>query len=556
MNIPVALLVIMALVGYGVSADPTLSKAKLWGIILQAAVFFAVLNNARRERDIFFLLRLLVAGTAVLAVFSLVGTDWGQVRLIEAPGVYDRIPVLIRGLPGSGAAPEQELFNPREVGAAIAMLLPLSVILFWIAPNRWDRPLAVVSFLSGSLILILSQALMGFFGLAVALLLIAVWWRRWILGPVLVGLVFLGVVLLSYGPERLVTTALTVEDPIGIGVVLRIDMWSRALALIRDLPFTGIGLNTFPLIQTQMNPGFLLGPEPHAHNLFIQTALDLGLPGLLAFLWLLFSFTMTVIFAYRQTNKRYLQLLLVGLSAGIVAYIAGGLLDTVTLGAKPVPVLWAMFGLVGAVASLEDRGERNKPRVWTPGFRRWLLATFLGFFFLGLILFPGVRNRNLGLIFAQKALVTARQTGDLPATEAERAISFLEEALDRDTQNAQLFGVLGSLYAWQGAHESALKALHQRVVLDDRDALGRYAPFELWKRQITGQSVQDSWADTNRIYSQWRDRFPDRAEFYVLKAFVLGAYMGDKNEAKNWLQNGLENGAEPRELLVYNLKDY
>jgi hypothetical protein len=131
---PVLGLVAMAAVGYVVSADRSLSQAKLWGIVLQALVFFAVLNSVHGDQDDKRLGRLLMAGAAGLGLVCLVGTDWSVVRLVEAPGLYDRLPRLIRGLPGSGAAPGQELFHPREVGLAMAVLLPLS--LAWLSVSE------------------------------------------------------------------------------------------------------------------------------------------------------------------------------------------------------------------------------------------------------------------------------------------------------------------------------------------------------------------------------------------------------------------------------------
>lgn len=40
---------------------------------------------------------------------------------------------------------------------------------------------------------------------------------------------------------------LDINNMVGIGIVLRLDIWSRAVAMIREMPFTGVGLNTFSL---------------------------------------------------------------------------------------------------------------------------------------------------------------------------------------------------------------------------------------------------------------------------------------------------------------------
>jgi putative inorganic carbon (hco3(-)) transporter len=57
--------------------------------------------------------------------------------------------------------------------------------------------------------------------------------------------------------------------------------------IIQDFPFTGMGMNVFRKVVPVLYPLFLIGPDidiGHAHNEFLQAALDLGIPGLIAFL--------------------------------------------------------------------------------------------------------------------------------------------------------------------------------------------------------------------------------------------------------------------------------
>ena len=70
----------------------------------------------------------------------------------------------------------------------------------------------------------------------------------------------------------------------------RQEVWRAALWGIADFPFTGMGLGTFREIARVLYP---LNVSPtydiaHAHNHFLQTGLDLGLLGLVAYvaLWM------------------------------------------------------------------------------------------------------------------------------------------------------------------------------------------------------------------------------------------------------------------------------
>jgi putative inorganic carbon (HCO3(-)) transporter len=565
LDVPVLVLLIMTFVGYVVSADPALSRAKLWGIILGVAVFYALLNGLPDRPSIMLMARLAVAGTVVLALVALVGTDWSAVRLVDLSPLYDRIPTLIRGLPGSGVAPTQELFHPRQVGATMAMLLPLAVVWPIVRQNRLDRLLAAGAILTAGLVLLLSQAVMGYFGLLMALLLIAVWWRRWLIWPILAGFLAL-IILLILNARQLAELALTQDDPLGIGFVLRFDIWSRALAMIRDMPFTGVGLNTFPLVQTNFYIGYLLGPEVHAHNLFLQTAVDLGLPGLFALLGVLAGFAVMVITACRATNSRPLQALLVGTTGCVLAFVAGGLLDTMTLGAKPVAALWAIMGLAAAVAILptptagflpdvREESASNTP-FWNITTKNWLFAIPLLLFLLAILSFPAARQTNLALITAHRAIHQTRTEGRMPDVREESAISHLEQAIALDPENPELFGALGTLYAWHGNHDEAVKAFRRRVALDSRDPYGLYAPFESWRRQLNRDPVPESASDLIRVYSRWRNRYPDRAEGYVLTALVYQDQNGDVEKTAGQLQLGLEKEAAPPGLLTALLNQF
>lgn len=62
----------------------------------------------------------------------------------------------------------------------------------------------------------------------------------------------------------------------------REEIWTRAIAQIKDFPLTGMGMGTFPQVSRALYPYFILttGENPHAHNLYLQIAVDLGLLGL------------------------------------------------------------------------------------------------------------------------------------------------------------------------------------------------------------------------------------------------------------------------------------
>jgi hypothetical protein len=364
--------------------------------------------------------------------------------------------------------------------------------------------------------------------------------------------------LLAAGPTRVIAYILSVDNPMGIAVALRLDMWSRALAMIQDMPFTGIGLNTFPVIQSSFYPGFLLGPEPHAHNLFIQTALDLGLPGLLAFLWLLVAWVYTVWRKYHTSECSEYRILLVGLVAGVLAYLTAGFIDAMMLGAKPGVGLWILLGIGAApIGSLNSLEASKVPIRSTRILKSVLLIIFIIAIPLALVfIYPASFYMNLGAIQAHQALYTGQIPSSFKLPAMEKAKATLIQALSLDSSYLSAYELLGRIYAWEGSPAMAMDAFAHRVALDNQEPLLHYFPSDHWLRQIQGtdSAVEKTWDDLLQIYQHWKDRFTDRAEVYTEISLVWQCHKGNPSQAENVLRSGIEKQAQPIGLLEYYLR--
>lgn len=572
---PVAILCLMAAVGFWVSVDTAMSWAKLWGILLQAAVLFGLANTLRTRRQILWASAALLVATAGVSLASLVGTDWSAVRLVDISWVYDRIPRLIEGLPGSGVPRSSARFHPREVGATLAMMLPLPGALLLARPGHRLAALSAVTLAVGGAVLLLCQSVQALVGLALGALLIAAWRnRRWLLVLPL-GSVAGAAAVWALGPSRVAGTLLSLEHPIGIGVILRLDMWSRAAAMIGDMPYTGVGLNTFPVIQSQFYPGVYLGPEVHAHNLYLQTALDLGLPGLLALLWLLAAFVLLTMRTVRATDDRLLQALLVGLAAGAVAFAGHGLFDAVTLGAKPVVGLFALIGVAVAAERvvLREKCDQERPTAaqdemarvqWNgPLSRVWCLLRSSGpvgvvaaAIFLSYLVRPALAQRNAGLVLGHQVVVDLRSGREAQAGAIKKAEGSLQRAVAGEAGCVHVVDLLGSLRAWRGDFDGGIAELQRRVTMDGPNALGRYAPWDTWQRQLRGESWRTGWEGTAWIYTRWMNRYQGRAEAYVLVASVRELWEQEPSRARAVLEAGLAKGAQPLGLLTTYLAQW
>ncbi len=372
---PILGLLLMVPVSLYASADLNRSLPKLCGIILGIAIFYGIVNNLHTKRAIWLTTAMLILTGVLVSLLGLVGTRWFYQKLFSFFVVYRHLPQFVINLPGT----IQGRFHPNEVGGALTLFFPLAVSLLgaMVLPDAWrfgragaSKPasrgnpdrlpwspnvlILIALVLAGFLIgftLLLTQSRGSYFGVAVSLMFLAILYNRWFWLLIPGAALALLAAAQIWGFERMLNSMLILE---ATGQARgRAEVWRWALYMIGDCPFTGIGLNTFWEVGRECYHFFTADRSlfPHAHNIFLQVAVDLGLPGLAAYLALVLSFILTAWRTYRQLTDRMRRSLVAGLAAGLLAHHLYGLTDAITLGAKPGLALWAFAGLMAAMHS-------------------------------------------------------------------------------------------------------------------------------------------------------------------------------------------------------------
>lgn len=347
LDIPVAALLVMTLVGLYPSVETSTSLRVLYKTVVEVALFCGLVNGVRSRERLWALTGILLAAGVGAALLGLIGTNWSTSKLAALAAlvpVYRWLPkTVIPFLNKAG-------FSGNIVGGTLAMLLPLNLSLFCFGSKRCTRPLLGLSLLIMGITLLLTQSRGALLGCAVALVAMAIWRSRWFV--LLIPLALFGLFLVSryFGVEQLADFLLITETT--SSAQGRLELWQRAIYMLQDFPFTGIGLGDFSRVAPILYPFFLIGPDtvvPHAHNLFLQMGVDLGIPGLVAFIALLTAFTITAVGTIRQARGTEFAPLAIGLFCGFVVYLIHGLLDNITFSTKPGTVIWAILGLTTAL---------------------------------------------------------------------------------------------------------------------------------------------------------------------------------------------------------------
>lgn len=547
-DIPLLILLGMALLGYAISIDQSLSLPRLWGIFLGLIVFF-ILRNAisAKFQSEWMALALVLLGLGMAGI-GLLGTDWGQVRLFDLPGLYQHLPTLIRGLPHSNVFRNDDLIGPRMIGITMGIIAPVFLPMLAWQKRPWLRALAAVTFLVTTGTLLLTQSLSGALALLAGTFIVLLFVSRWFWLLIPLGMAALVTLVVRIGPQALGTMLLSVEDVAGIAVVLRLDIWSRALDMLRDMPFTGIGLNSFDLVMQQYYPGYLLGFTPDAHNLLMQTAADLGLPGLVAFLWFLIAWFIQALKRIKQEDSVNKRLLLMGVTAGMVAYLGHGVMDALMLGSKPTFMVWVLLGIGAALTSPQLR--RPKTKVY-----QWLLACLALPLLVGLLMLsqPASSFMNLGALQAHKLLSPFPITQNNPDAAFDMVRTNLSKAIALDPSLRQAHLLLARIDSVQGNFSTAQSHYQTRVALDMQDPLAIYNPAKRLGILLNLRQPSHPAIELQKIYQAWNVRYPDRAEGYLLNSILASQYQADPEGAKSLLHAGLKAAAQPPGLLEFVL---
>lgn len=325
-------LLLMVLVSTAVTPDLPYSIGKVIGVTYGVAVYFAAVRYGQLQQ------LLILHNLSALGIIGL-GLLFGLWRLPYLDQLLASVPNLMG-----------EAINTNQIAGVLTWIVPLPLAITMLAfiEKRWKTavPLTLLT-LFFITILLLTRSRGALLGVAIAfvcmalLLFVPQTRQRW---AGLAGLTIAGLALLWLVGSNL--TLANNADTTFNTLQGRMDIWTRGLYGLRDFPITGMGMNIFRRAMPILYPSFMVPATKdvaHAHNQFIQAGLDLGLLGLLAYIaiWVISAHML-----WQRWQTAPQKEWLVGLAGCLIAHFVYGMLDAVTLGAKPGMIFWLLLACI------------------------------------------------------------------------------------------------------------------------------------------------------------------------------------------------------------------
>jgi len=346
--VPMVIFGLAVLVSFVTSVDPTGSFRDLVLHCTGMGLFTVAANVLRRGRNAAWfclavsLAAALVGAHGIYQVASGAPIESGWVDRVHNPWLVARAYSVFG--------------NPNVLAAYLLMVLPLAATAGWISSGGW-RVLLGICWICAMLCLVLTFSRGAWVAMAASGLALSVLLERKLLPWLLV--VCLLALLISPSARALrqrVHTMFTLQDS---STRYRVTVWRESLRMLSDYWMSGVGLGYQSF--RRVYPAYMLDrtKDPyHAHSLYLELAVELGLFGLLAFLWFCGDLGLRLLRKLKGAGRRHRGMLAAAV-AFLVAVACYGIVENVLYMPKITLSFWIFCGYAAATVSRRTEKARG-----------------------------------------------------------------------------------------------------------------------------------------------------------------------------------------------------
>lgn len=329
---PIILYLIIITLSTITSISPTDSLRDLALHMGGLSFLFVMINTVKEKKDFNIIVTVLVFAATLVALYGLyqyvVGVE-NEAAWVDKEATYVTTRVY------------SVFNNPNILAEYLVMIIPLAVSLFWYSKKLSKKIMFLGLTLVMVLALVLTQSRGGWVGFAFsALVFIILIEKRLLLTlvPISIGGVY-------FLPDSIINRIMSIVNFNDSSIAYRITMYEITFDIIKDNWIAGVGFGHLPFKQT-FETYIRTHPTFHAHNTYLQTAAEIGIPGLIAFLlfiFILFKYSITQLI--KQEDK-YIRVMAAGVLSGLGGVLFHGLAENILYLPRIIFTFWIMVSLI------------------------------------------------------------------------------------------------------------------------------------------------------------------------------------------------------------------
>jgi O-antigen ligase len=245
------------------------------------------------------------------------------------------------------------LENPNVLAEYLVFVIPVVMAFIWTS-DRVGRKLAfsgLLGIILTCLVMTLSRG--GWLGLAVAVLIFALAVDRRLFAALMLIALISPVFLPSVIINRIASIG-SLEDSSN---AYRVTIWVATLRMLKDYWLTGLGLGLQAFSKVYRDYMIAGTPALHSHNFYLQLGLEMGILGLISFLWFAWAELKGAGRILRIKRSPRAAVFAVGIAGAISGHLFHGLFDHVWFSPRIGLTFWEMAGILAALTASAEAGE-------------------------------------------------------------------------------------------------------------------------------------------------------------------------------------------------------
>jgi len=382
----------------------------------------------------------------------------------------------------------------------------------------------------------------------------------------------------------------------GSSILRRVATWKFTWMMIEDYPILGSGVGTYGYQSLKYQSDFFAQGQnrdiyPHgyavqAHNEYLQIWSELGVIGLLLFLWIIFNYYRSILIHFKRMREKE-KVITIGLAGGVTAVLIDALFGFPLQLAASIALFWMFLSFTSAqinIANTREKmlisHEKDENNVKTVIFEDKqknndsTMATIkkIILYFLVIALMLVCISFLIRPFMARVYWYYGNQ--QIVRENHNEAIAIYEEGLTWNPWQGEMYYDIGNILATKGINQVALEYYHKAEKYIDHHNLPQYIANLYLRRGEIGKAIPyleksikyqskkkdmislqlqlgniylrlKNSKDAERLFNEAIKNKPDSAEAYY---GIAGAYLnqGKRELAVEALQKVIELAPESK----------